>query len=206
MAQTEERTEHLRYLLHLPKGAEGPQPLILFLHGAGERGDDLSALLKHGIPKLAARDERFPFIAASPQCPAESWWTHHLEPLSELLDELEARLPVDRRRVYLTGLSMGGYGTWALAALSPERFAAAAPICGGGDAETAPLLKNLPIWAFHGAKDELVPLKRTETMVGAVNRAGGNARLTIYPDAGHDSWTETYDNPGLYDWFRSCER
>ena len=208
MPQTEQQIEGcpLRFLLHQPTEGEPPLPLILFLHGAGERGDDLSAVLKHGVPKLAAQDDAFPFIAVSPQCPAESWWTKHLAELSALLDAVKERHPVDLDRVYLTGLSMGGYGTWALAAQSPETFAAAAPICGGGDPETAPKLVNLPIWAFHGAKDEVVPLERTEAMVDAVKQAGGNIQLTVYPEAGHDSWTETYDNPELYAWFLRHKR
>lgn len=208
MAQTEEKIDGcaLRFLLYRPKRVEAPIPLMLFLHGAGERGDDLSAVSKHGIPKRAAQGDDLPFIAVSPQCPAESWWTAHLAELSALLDAVKGRHPVDPDRVYLTGLSMGGYGTWALAAQSPETFAAAAPICGGGDPETAPKLINLPIWAFHGAKDEVVPLERSEAMVDAVKQAGGNVQLTVYPEAGHDSWTETYDNPELYAWFLRHKR
>ncbi len=108
---------------------------------------------------------------------------------------------MDTERIYLTGLSMGGYGTWALAAKYPERFAAIVPICGGGKRFMARSLKDIPVWAFHGAKDNVVPLKESVKMVNAVKALGGNARLTVYPDAGHDSWTETYRNKELYSWF-----
>ena len=101
---------------------------------------------------------------------------------------------------------MGGFGTWALAAAHPERFAAIAPICGGGDPKQAERLKDLPIWVFHGAKDPTVPLARSEEMVKALKEAGGEPKFTVYPDAGHDSWTETYDNPELYEWFLAHKR
>jgi predicted peptidase len=107
---------------------------------------------------------------------------------------------VDPDRVYLTGLSMGGYGTWSLAAAHPERFAAIVPICGGGNPADAAKLASLPVWVFHGAKDPTVPLERSKEMVEAIKSAGGNPRFTIYPEAGHDSWTETYNNPELYQW------
>ena len=106
----------------------------------------------------------------------------------------------------LTGLSMGGYGTWALASKYPDRFAAIAPICGGGKRFMAYRLKDTPVWAFHGAKDRVVPLEESEEMVNAINARGGSAKLTVYPDAGHDSWTESYDNSELYDWLLEHRR
>jgi predicted peptidase len=121
--------------------------------------------------------------------------------LINLLDDIVSRYNVDTERIYLTGLSMGGYGTWTLAAAYPQRFAAIAPICGGGERYMADKFKNVPVWAFHGAKDNVVPPVKSEEMVNAINARGGNARLTVYPDAAHDSWTATYDNPELYDWF-----
>ena len=137
----------------------------------------------------------------SPQCPINDSWTDKVEVLINLLDDIVARYNVDTERIYLTGLSMGGYGSWALAAEYPERFAAVAPICGGGNRIMAFRLKNVPVWAFHGAKDSVVPLKQSEEMVKAIKARGGDAKLTVYPDTGHDSWTKTYKNKELYDWF-----
>ena len=111
-----------------------------------------------------------------------------------------------RLRIYVTGLSMGGYGTWDLATRYPNRFAAIAPICGGGEPARACTVKHLPVWAFHGAKDEVVPLEQSQAMIDALAACDGNARLTVYPDADHDAWTQTYDNPELYDWFLSHRR
>ena len=198
------KTLRCKYLLFLPEGygqKHEPWPLILFLHGAGERGDDLKLVKKHGPPKIVENKMDFPFIVVSPQCPAASWWTDEIEVLTSLLDDVITRYQVDATRIYLTGLSMGGYGTWALAAAQPERFAAIAPICGGGKRFMADRLKNVPVWAFHGAKDKVVPLRESEGMVNAVNARGGSAKLTVYPEAQHDSWTVTYNNPELYDWF-----
>jgi predicted peptidase len=175
--------------------------MLLFLHGAGERGSDLEKVKVHGPPKIVEKQKDFPFIVVSPQCPEDDWWTDKVEVLIHLLDDIVARYNVDTGRIYLTGLSMGGYGSWALAAEHLERFAAVAPICGGGNRIMAHRLKDIPVWAFHGAKDPVVPLKQSEEMVSAIKALGGDARLTVYPDAGHDSWTETYNNKELYDWF-----
>lgn len=201
----------LAYLLHLPAeydAKEGKRwPLILFLHGAGERGTNLSKVAVHGPPKLVKSNPSFPFILVSPQCPAGQIWSD--EALLALLDEVIAKHNVDAKRVYLTGLSMGGYGSWSLGLRNPRRFAAIAPICGGGDTipvllaspGNASALKRLPVWAFHGAKDDVVSLSESERMIDALKRAGNeNTKLTVYPDAGHDSWTETYKNQELFDW------
>jgi predicted peptidase len=204
------KTVRLNYLLFLPKGYGEDQqqkwPLILFLHGAGERGDDLELVKIHGIPKIAEQREDFPFIAVSPQCSKFSWWTAELDALNALLDEVMKEYAVDTDRIYLTGLSMGGFGTWLLAMAYPERFAAIAPICGGGDPQKAFILKDVPTWVFHGAQDQTVPLERSEEMVNALKECGGDVRFTVYPEAGHDSWTETYDNPELYEWFLKHKR
>jgi predicted peptidase len=206
--QMEKKSEKagLSYLLHLPPGhdkADKPFPLILFLHGAGETGNDLAKVKKHGPPKIVEKKRDFEFIVASPQAPVRGWKP---DQLLKLLDEVEANCKVDRDRVYVTGLSMGGFGTWALAAEAPERFAAIAPICGGGNPAWAEKLKGLPIWVFHGAKDRAVPLVRSQTMVDALKKAGHEVKFTIYPDLEHDSWTVTYDNPELYKWFLSHKR
>jgi predicted peptidase len=197
----------LKYLLHLPEGhgekKEQKWPLMLFLHGAGERGSDVNLVKKHGPPKLIAQGREFPFIVVAPQCPTSTWWTEQLDALTALLEEVQSKYAVDPNRVYLTGLSMGGFGSWALACRHPERFAAIAPICGGGEWYLANRLKNMPVWVFHGAKDPVVPLRESQEMVAALEKAGGKVQLTVYPEAQHDSWTETYNNPKLYEWFLS---
>ena len=202
-----------RYLLHLPKGYERGRkrwPLLLFLHGAGERGADLERVKKHGIARVVEEGMKLPFIAVSPQCPADSWWTEQTQVLLALLDELIVRYRVDTRRIYLTGLSMGGFGTWMLGTSAPERFAALAPVCGGGSRlhgfpQRIADMVNTPVWAFHGAKDPVVPLSESQVLVDALRAAGGNVQFTVYPEADHDSWTETYANPALYAWFLSHE-
>jgi predicted peptidase len=198
------KTLSCNYLLFLPEdyGKKRQQwPLIMFLHGAGERGSDLNKVKVHGPPKIVENKKDFPFIVVSPQCPEEDWWTDKIEVLINLLDDIVARYKVDTERIYLTGLSMGGFGTWSLASEYPERFAAIAPICGGGNRIMALRLEDMPVWVFHGAKDQAVPLEESEEMVEALRSRGGNVKLTVYPDAGHDSWTETYNNQKLYDWF-----
>ncbi len=194
------------YLLYLPKDYEkqASWPLLLFLHGGGERGNDLDLVKVHGPPKLIAAGKEFPFIVVSPQCPKDRWW----EPIElvALLDEIGRKYKVDADRIYVTGLSMGGFGTWRLAAFAPHRFAAIAPICGGGETYWTKQLAHLPTWAFHGAKDEGVPLERSTAMVDALKKEGGNPKLTVYPDAGHDSWTETYNNPEFYEWLLTQKR
>ena len=207
----------VNYLLYLPKSYDAKAakkwPLILFLHGAGERGTDVARVAIHGPPKLAKNKQEFEFIIVSPQCPSGQRWDNDV--LLALLDDVAASHKVDAGRVYLTGLSMGGYGSWSLGLAHPDRFAAMAPICGGGDPVAALLpdpkkqaaLRSLPIWVFHGAKDPVVRLTESERMVDAVKRAGcKDVQLTVYPEAQHDSWTETYNNPKLYEWFLAHER
>lgn len=215
--RTVKKTLTANYLLHLPKGYEpkGDKrwPLMLFLHGAGERGSDLKKVAVHGPPKIVKDRPDFPFILVSPQCPEGETWSD--EVLLELLDSVIARHRVDTNRVYLTGLSMGGYGTWSLGIKYPERFAAVAPICGGGETirvllasrQKAAALKSLGVWAFHGAKDPVVKLEESERMVAALKKIGAkDVELTVYPDAQHDSWTEAYKNDKLYEWFLKHER
>ena len=196
------------YLLSLPKDYKSKEkwPLMLFLHGAGERGDDLELVKKHGPPKFAAQGKDMPFIIVSPQCKKNRWW----EPISltALLDEIEKTHKIDSDRIYVTGLSMGGFGTWGLAAHSPERFAAIAPICGGGDT-TQTVFRigdQLPIWVFHGAKDGVVPFEKSQSLVDAFEKRDIDVKFTIYPEAGHDSWTKAYANEELYKWMLSHTR
>lgn len=199
-------TAKLDYLLSLPADygtSRKSWPLVLFLHGAGESGSDLNKVKAHGPPKLVETSGPFPFILVSPQCPGRGW---NPDVLNALLDSVIKQYRVDKNRVYLTGLSMGGFGTWSLAAAHPERFAAIAPICGGGNPADAPKMVAIPTWVFHGAKDPTVPLKRSEEMVEALKAAGGNPKFTVYPDAGHDSWTATYNNPEFYQWLLAQKR
>lgn len=194
----------LDYLLHVPEPYDSDSgrkwPVILFLHGAGERGSELAAVKVHGVPHIADQDSSFPFIAISPQCPEYSDWNAEKEAVMAVLDEVMSEYHADPARVYITGLSMGGYGTWQLAAEHPGRFAAAVPVCGGGNPNNAAALAETPIWAFHGAKDDVVPLSESEVMVDAIQAAGGDVKLTVYPEANHDSWTETYANREVYEW------
>jgi predicted peptidase len=197
----------VRYLLYLPPGYgkdDRRWPLVLFLHGAGERGRSLEAVKRHGPPKLVEQGEDFPFILVSPLCPADEQWSVPL--LRALLENVEGTHRTDPARIYLTGLSMGGNGTWRLAAAMPGHFAAIAPVCGWGDAGSVCALKEIPVWVFHGKKDGVVPFEASEAMVDALKECGGNVRFTEYPDAGHDSWTETYENPELYAWLLAQRR
>jgi predicted peptidase len=199
-------TKNIRcnYLLFLPASyhqSKKKWPLILFLHGSGERGDDLNLVKKHGLAKIVDQDPDFPFIVVSPQCPKDQWWS--TESLATLLDSLERKYRIDKRRICVTGLSLGGYATWQLAIEYPKRFAAIAPICGGSNPHLAGKIKHLPVWVFHGAKDEAVPIEESRKMVSALRKVGAHVKLTVYPKAGHDSWTQTYENKRLYDWFLS---
>jgi len=200
----------LNYLLYLPPAFGDRQtrkkPLILYLHGIGERGNKLGLLRKHGIPKIVENHDHFPFITVSPQCPDDTFWFDHYDAIKTTLDEVISKYDVDERRLYLTGNSMGGYGTWGMALAYPELFAALAPICAGGLTEQICKLKDVPVWAFHGELDELVKLEEGQKMVDALEECGGNVRFTVYERVGHDSWTRTYENPELYEWLLSHQR
>jgi predicted peptidase len=206
--KTVTRQIRLNYMLYLPEGYEASDqkwPLVLFLHGAGERGDDVIKVNIHGPSKLAAAGKKFPFILIAPQCPRDGWWSGMTEDLMALVDDITQKYRVDTSRLYVTGLSMGGFGTWSLITQYPDKFAAAAPICGGGDDVLARFrLQTMPIWVFHGAKDNVVPLQKSEVMVNALKQVNNpHVKFTVYPEAGHDSWTETYNNPEFYDWLLS---
>ena len=210
-------TAKLDYLLFLPEGYKksgtNTWPLMLFLHGAGERGTNIDKVAVHGPPRIVKKEKGFPFILVSPQCPDDRIWRD--DELLALLDEVIAKHNVDTNRVYLTGLSMGGYGSWSLGTRHPERFAAIAPICGGGDQipvlltskEKRAAMKSLGVWAFHGAKDPVVALEESQRMTNTLMRAGcKDVKLTVYPEASHDSWTRAYEEPELWPWFLAHRR
>lgn len=208
LALTNGEHNEMQYLLYLPPDYESRAaewPLLLFLHGAGERGDDLELVKVHGPPKMIAQGMDFPFVVISPQCPEDEIWS--LEVLHSLLEEIVETHRIDTSRIYVTGLSMGGYGSWGLAYTYPDLFAAAVPICGGGDSEKAPRMKEIPTWVFHGAKDTAVPLQRSQEMVDALKAAGGNVRFTVYPEADHvGAWENAYDDPQLWEWLTKQRR
>ncbi|MEZ5299590.1 MAG: prolyl oligopeptidase family serine peptidase [Verrucomicrobiales bacterium] len=196
----------LSYLLALPPDYEAAKdkkyPVMLFLHGAGERGDDLEKVKVHGPPKLVGKmKELDDFIIVSPQCPKDQWWDG--EALRALVDEVVKTYRVDEKRLYCTGLSMGGYGTWMLSCRYPDLFAAIVPICGGGEPKHLKNIKDMPIWVFHGAKDTAVKIGESERLVEELKRLGNDVKFTVYPEAGHDCWTESYANPELYAWLLS---
>lgn len=200
------------YQLFLPPGVaevgrrgEARWPLLMFLHGSGERGSDVGKVKVHGPPKIADRDPNFPFILVSPLLPAEEDWD--VAKLDRILAHVARALPVDPQRVYLTGLSRGGHATWRWAAAEPTRFAAIAPVAGRGDPATACALKDLPVWALHGDRDDVVTPEGSFAMARAIRDCGGRAsRLTIYPDLGHNAWDPAYDDPELYLWLLSHRR
>jgi predicted peptidase len=203
------------YLLFVPQQyatTSVPMPLLLFLHGLGECGDgsNLDLVKTHGPPKIVDHRPDFPFVLVSPQCVAppdglkgiDNAWKP--EQLNRLIDHVAAHLRIDKRRIYVTGLSMGGYGTWRLAATYPEQIAAIVPICGGGEPDwMATPLARVPAWAYHGARDTVVPLSKSHAMVNAICQHGGRIRFTVYPEAEHNSWTETYNNEEVYRWLLS---
>ena len=193
-----------RYLLSTPEGYDSKTdqkwPLVIFLHGSGERGTDLELIKKHGPPKLLAAGQKFPAIIASLQCEPNNLWNPH--GVKAVTDHLIQTLRVDPKRVYLTGISMGGFGTWETAFEYPDTYAAIAPICGGAGVRwvTAQRLKNMPCWIFHGDKDGAVPIENSQQIYDALKKINSPVKFTIYPGVGHDSWTQTYDNPEFWNW------
>lgn len=190
-----------KYLLFLPLNYTPARwyPTIFFLHGSGERGDDPAVIKRNGLPKIVEQRPDFPFIVISPQCPPRRRWPLAL--LDGLYDSVVGSYALDLQRIYLTGLSLGGHGVWKWAIAHPRRFAALAPVSGWGNSQAVRHLAHLPVWAFHGARDEVVPTEETLKMVAALRAAGGTPRITIYKNAAHDAWTQAYANSRLYQWF-----
>ncbi|MDR3108402.1 MAG: dienelactone hydrolase family protein [Planctomycetaceae bacterium] len=198
------QTESVLYWLFLPKDYDGVKmvPLLLFLHGAGERGVDGGAVKVHGPTKLLTNNttaESWKFLTVAPQCKPNYYWSP--EQLFLLLDDIEKNYKVDKRRVYVTGLSMGGFATWMMLNENVSRITAAVPICGGGDPAWAGKMLETPIQVFHGDKDGAVNIDMSRKMIEAIEKLGGKKiTFTVYPGVGHDAWTQTYDKPELYEW------
>jgi len=214
-----DRTEVLYRFAAPEKMEAGKQyPLVLFLHGAGERGTDNKGQLKHGVNDIlkGAADFGEPIFLIAPQCPPECWWAEPtrdrlglkdaggknplLDAVLALVEDVAKKHPIDCKRIYITGLSMGGFGTWDMLARSPQTWAAAIPICGGGSGKAAVNFKDVPIRFFHGAADQVVPPKASKIMAFELKKVGSKAKLTMYPGVGHDSWTQTYKDPEVIKW------
>jgi predicted peptidase len=195
----------VKYVVFIPKDYDGKKeyPVIMFLHGAGESGTDGQKQVKVGLGK-AIRDkkENFEFIAIFPQSQKGGWGAGSAEGkrAMAILDTVEKDYKTDKHRVYLTGLSMGGFGTWSLAAAHPKRWAAIAPICGGGNPKDAAKIKDIPCWCFHGDADTAVKVDRSRDMIKALKDAGGTPRYDEYAKVGHNSWDRAYATADLYPW------
>ena len=213
----------VKYRWSAPESVEAGKtyPLVLFLHGAGERGTDNTAQIKHGVTSILEGAKKLgdPCFLIAPQCPPDRWWSpidHQtkqlnaaarpnplLEAVLALVADTIKTQAVDPKRFYVTGLSMGGFATWDLLGRAPQRIAAAVPICGGGDPSLAAKFKDIPVWAFHGEADPVVPVKSTREMITAMEQAGGKPKATFYPEVNHDSWTRTYNDPEVIRWMLS---
>ena len=202
-----EQFKDLQYLTVFPKGyVEGEKcPVMIFLHGAGTRGNDIDKLKGNPFFKNISIHSDFPFVIVAPQCNKNTWFDH-FQTLKELALFISTSAFADTERIYLMGASMGGYATWQLAMSLPDTFAGIVPICGGGMYWNAQRLASTPVWAFHGEKDRTVLCEESRKMVDAVNQKGGSAKLTVYPEAKHDSWTETYRNPEVWSWLLSHKK
>lgn len=197
--------QSIDFLLYLPEDYDpaNKSPFMLFLHGRGESNGPLAVVKKWGPPRILDEGKSMPYIVASPQCPRSAFWSQAGEQakLVKLLEHLEETYSIDEGRMYLTGLSMGGFGSWTFAATHPDKFAAVVPICGRGNVADAEKLKNVPIWAWHGLSDNVVEPSGTEDMVKAIRKAGGTViRYTSLEDIGHNSWSSAYATPDLYTW------
>ena len=197
-----------KYAVYLPRDYTPSKkwPVILYLHGMGESGTDGQRQLAIGLPSaILFRAAEWPFVVVAPQKPdTGSQWENHSDAVFAALAKSEKDFAVDTSRRYLTGLSQGGHGTWALAAMKPDMWAAIAPVCGYGDPESlAPKIKDLPIWAFHGEADPVVPVSQTTKMIEAVRSLGGTPKISLYPNVTHNSWDKAYREEKLAEWLLS---
>ena len=192
----------LDYLVYLPadydKDKSKQWTLVVFLHGAGERGSNVQLVRKNGLTQTLEQRGAIPYVMIAPQCPTNTGW--NVGTLDKLLDQVLADYRVDKKRVVLTGLSLGGFGTWSWSTEHPERFAGLVPICGGGKSDKAAALKGMPIWAFHGDADSVVKFATGQAIVDAAKAAGADIKFTVYPGVGHNSWGKAYAEPELEAW------
>lgn len=191
------------YVVYVPRDYDPgkPWPLIVFLHGRGQRGDDGLRQTEVGIGRAVRLwPERFPCLIVMPQCPESGLWDIALDQVDAALERTMAEYNVNRDRVYLTGLSIGGYATWIYGAMHIDTYAALMPICGGGNPEDAATLAQVPIWAFHGAEDPAISPEESRTMVEAVQQAGGSVKYTEYPETGHNAWDQAYGDKKAIKW------
>lgn len=204
-----DRFYNFGYVKYLPKDYDENKkyPLVFFLHGAGERGDDLDVASRHGFMKHVREEgKEYPFILVAPQCPHDKYWGCYTESLLAFLEDICDTLPVDKKRIYLTGLSMGGTGTWMLSMACPEKFAAIAPVCGSGICWNGYILADMPIYMYHGDCDDIVPIQESISMLNSINKCGGNAQLEICYGVGHESWDIAYAGDSLVDWLLSHKK
>lgn len=215
-SHTNARGETMPYLLFVPEGRDKTKsyPLVLWLHGGGTRGNNLKLLLghgdQHGIGFLARADNqaKYPSFILAPQCPLNRLWgnsesqqpTAEMRLVLEILDQVRADYPVDSQRLSVMGMSLGGYGTWDIITRRPTTFAAAVPICGGGDPSKASSIAKTRIWAFHGDEDELVNVSQSRSMIAALKKSGGQPRYTEYKGVGHNSWERAFKEPDFLSW------
>lgn len=215
---------HYRLLKPHQQEADAQYPLVVFLHGAGERGDDNDAQLVHGVREFARAEARkkYPCFLIAPQCPSGKRWvevdwssrshslpkqpSHPMRLTLELVESIQKELPIDARRIYITGLSMGGYGVWDALARKPKLFAAAVPVCGGADLNTAKTVREIPVWMFHGDQDNAVPVGRSRDMAAALKKAGGHPKYTEYRGVGHNSWDSAYRDADMFAWLFAQKR
>lgn len=194
-----------KYVVYIPKDYKGDKelPLILFLHGSGESGSDGQAQVKVGIGPAIKKKDNFPFIVVFPQSQKRTWQANSDDGkrAMSILAEVQKTYKVAGKRIYLTGLSMGGFGTWSLAAAHPDRWAAIAPVCGGGNPKNADKIKDIPCWCFHGDADKAVNVKLSRDMIDALKKAGATPMYTEYEKVGHNSWDRAYGTAELYEWF-----
>lgn len=189
-------------LIYLPADFKKNMPLLVWLHGASLRGSDVQMVKRYGPPAVGERRGDFPFVVLSPQCPAGQLWTD-ANALIKLVDEIMIEHRIDPKRVYLTGLSMGGGGAWFLGSQHNTRFGSVVPMCGPTQpAQWAPGLRKMPVWCFHGEKDDVIPLKRSKDMVKALKQVGNKVKFTIVKGKGHDI-TGLYNDDDIYKWMLS---
>lgn len=197
------------YWLYTPENSGPNKPMMIFLHGSAERGSDGKAVLVRSLAKqMAAGNWKPDAYVLLPQCKERFDWDSQVERLKSVIDHEVEALKIDCTRISITGISMGGYGTWAMGIHYPEFFSAIAPLCGGGLSWRAPALAEakMPVWAFHGDVDLTVPVNNSVEMVERMNAAGGNARLTIYPGVAHNCWDKAYGETELLTWLLTQKR